>query len=298
MARYYRKVEIAMWIDDRFRSLSSAPPNAQTLWFYLLTGPRTVSLPGIVIGREAVLADDLGWPMEGFREAFGEVSREGLAKANWKAGLVVLERALFDSFGEPRESSKPESPNVIKHWEKSWDLIPECELKSQYLRQLGSFCEALGEGFAKAYREAFRKALAKPSANQVTGNREQGTVREGSPGLADLKAKVDTITGDVGRKRAEKREPDPALKSAIAAFDTYFRDTHGGSKPTWNSKTVAMLKGLVAKHGVDEVTTRIESLQKRPPGWPPAPWDLATFVAHFDKCAPSQPEIAWIAPIA
>ncbi len=79
-------------------------------------------------------------------------------------------------------------------------------------------------------------------------------------------------------------DPKPAHQPAIAAFDSYFRDAHGGSKPTWVARTVAMVKGLVSKHGAPEVVSRIDVLRLSPPVFPPQPWDLATFVQHFDKC--------------
>lgn len=169
MARW-RKVEVGTWSDTRFRRLSAPQPNAQTLWLYLLCGPRTTTFPGLIVAREAVMADDLGWPVEAFREAFREASAEGMAEADWKAGLTVLPRALLDSLDEPRGTARPESPNVLRSWAKSWDEVPDCPLKDKYLRALESFAEALGPSFLKAFREAFRrplaKALAQPSPNQ------------------------------------------------------------------------------------------------------------------------------------
>ncbi|MGN6107263.1 MAG: hypothetical protein ACTHU0_19300 [Kofleriaceae bacterium] len=171
MARY-RKIEIAVWHDERFRALSSAPANGQTLWLYLLCGPRTTIFPGLVVARQEVIASDLGWPLEAFREAYGEAFREGLVEADWKAGVVVLRKALLDSHGDPRDTARPESPNVLKSWAKSWGDIPECELKRSYLRSLESFAEGLGKGFTKAFTEGFRKALGKPSLHP-SSNQEQ-----------------------------------------------------------------------------------------------------------------------------
>lgn len=293
MARYYRKVEIATWIDDRFRSLSAAQPNGQTLWLYLLTGPRTIALPGIVIGREAVLADDLGWTVEAFREAFGEASREALVEADWKAGLILLRRALFDGSGEPRETSKPESPNVIRHWEKSWDMVPECGLKAEYLLQLKAFCEALGEAYAKAFAEAFRKALAKASSNQVTGNREQVT---GKILQLPLQGSVDSKRE---RKQREPKEPSGDHQRVVAAFDSYYRDTHGGEKPTWDKTTGAIVKRLLGSRDADSLIARIEFLRTPPRGfWPTTPWDLKTFAAHHDKCVSAQAAVEWTPEMA
>lgn len=175
MARRYRKVEVALWDDAKFRELSPAPPSAQTLWIYLLTGKRTMPIPGVVIGREAVLADDLRWPLESFQEAFAEVFARGMAEADWEAGLVVLPRALVRADGTPRETALPESPNVVRGWAKCWDQIPECELKTQLLERIGAFLVLRGEAFAEAFSEAFPEGRRQPSPNQEqeTGNRNR-----------------------------------------------------------------------------------------------------------------------------
>lgn len=182
MARY-RKAEVALWFDERFLALSAPQPNAQTLWLYLLTGPRTTILPGLVLAHEEVMASDLRWPLEAFRKAFGEVFREGMAKAFWPTGVVVLPRALFDSMGTPRATSKPQSPNVVKGWATSWELVPDCELTREYLVTLKAFAEAFGEAYAEAFAKAFQKAFAKgwlkpsgkTSRDQESGDRKQET---------------------------------------------------------------------------------------------------------------------------
>lgn len=178
----WRKVEVKMWLDEDVRSMSAPPPNGQTLWLYLLTGPRTLPIPGVVVAREAVLADDLGWSLEGFREAYAEAFAKGLVKADWKAGLVVIRKALLDASGQPRDSNKPESPNVLKGWAKSWDEIPECPLKNELLQTLGAFAKALGVGFAEAFTKAFGKALAKASPHPLPNQeREREQERESDP---------------------------------------------------------------------------------------------------------------------
>lgn len=179
--------------------MSGPQPNAQTLWFNLLTGTRTIQIPGVVIGRAAVLADDLGWELESFRKAFDEVVAKGFAVADWDVGLVVLHRALIDSTGAPRESNRPANPNVLKSWAKAWDDIPECSLKCELLQTLASFAKALGKTYQVAFAKAFTKALAKayPNASpkQDTGYRKQET-------------------GDRNQDRAlSAREVDPPIAS-------------------------------------------------------------------------------------
>lgn len=159
----YRRIEVRLWIDERFRELSPPQPSGQFLWLYLLSGPRTTTYPGLVVAREAVMADDLGWSIEGFREVFSELEDRGMVCADWRTGVVILPRGLQDSSGEPRSAAKPESPNVIRKWAKSWDDIPDSPLKDEYLRLLASFAEALGGHYRKAFLQAFSKAMGKAS---------------------------------------------------------------------------------------------------------------------------------------
>lgn len=234
MARY-RKFEVQTWTDDRFQSLTPAPPNGQTLWLYLLCGPRTTTFPGLVVAREEVIASDLSWSVEGFRKAFQEVFAKGLAKADWKGGVVVLRKALFDSLGEPRDTSRPANPNVLKSWSRTWEMVPECSLKDEYLHTLKAFAKALGKAFEKAFEEGFGKAFAKacaqPSAkqDQESGDRRQDTEEQDSErpsdvsgGLFDVLAdKVDVATGDLGRARAK---PVRVRRSRPAVIPAEHRD--------------------------------------------------------------------------
>jgi len=295
----YRKVEVQVWTNEAFRALSSAQPNGQTLWLYLLTGPRTISIPGVVIGREAVMADDLGWSVEGFREAFAEAFREGLAEGDWKAGLVVLRKALIDSTGAPRDTTKPESPNVIRGWAKSWDEIPECDLKSDLLQRLHRYSEALGEAFAKAFREAFAKPLAKPSRKvpatlpetrrQETGDRRQESGEREGDRFAFARSPAPKGPTPA-RKPASPKPPVPGQQETVAAFhDAYL--AQNGVPPTWGAKQAGQIKQLVTTHGADEVQRRIGILfDGRGPAFLAGPFDVGTLVQHFDKLAkPSAP---------
>jgi Sec-independent protein translocase protein TatA len=286
MARW-RKVETGTWADERFRELSQ---NGRMLWLYLLCGHRTTTFPGLVVAREAVVADDLGWSLEAFREAFREASSKGMAKADWKAGLTLLPRALLDSAGEPRDTARPESPNVLKSWAKSWDEIPECPLKAEYLRHLGSFAEALGEGFTKAYLEGFRKALAKASANQEK-EKEKEQEQEKEECAAPI-APLVLIPGEASPLRAPPSQQSRAIAKpatgyteTVALFDRLFF-AQNGVKPTWGAKQGAQLKALLERHGAPEVQRRTEILfAGRGPAFIRSPFDLGTLVMHFDKLA-------------
>lgn len=150
MARY-RKVYVQVWGDAKFRSLSDA---AKLLWMRLLTGPETTNVPGVIPVGRAALAEALGWSAEGFAKGFDELVAKGMAKADWDARLVWLPGAT--------KYNSPESPNVIRSWKTTWDLVPECSLKVDVYHALRAFVEGLREPFHKG----FTIALPKGSPNQ------------------------------------------------------------------------------------------------------------------------------------
>jgi hypothetical protein len=145
----YRKVDPRIWNDAKFRSLSDA---AKLSFFMLLTHPNMTAL-GAMRGTPEGLAAEMGWPVEAFREAFGEALAKGMAKYDEKACLIVLPNFI--------KYNAPESPNVVKAWAAALDLLPECDLKTQLIRDLEGFAEGLTKGFQKAFAEAFPKALLK-----------------------------------------------------------------------------------------------------------------------------------------
>src|SRR5690349_10084574 len=146
MARW-RKIDVRGWNDERFGRLSKAPPNGQTLWLYLLTGPHTTSIPGLVRIGEAPLAEGLGWPLKTFREVFAEIAAEGLVEADWDQRIVWIRNAI--------RYNPPESINVVKSWRVWWDETPNCPLKDKARQVLEAFIEGMGEGKTVGFRDAF-----------------------------------------------------------------------------------------------------------------------------------------------
>ncbi len=164
----YRKIEVRMWGDEKFRELTPIPPCGQGLWVFLLTGPHTGPIPGLFRSGRAAMAEELGWDIEAFDKAFGEAFRQGMVKADWKAKVVWVPNAL--------KCNRPESPNVVTSWGAEWDLIPECDLKREAFQSLKASISALGEGFAKAFDKAFSKPIGKASGmptGKTCPNQEQ-----------------------------------------------------------------------------------------------------------------------------
>lgn len=204
----YRKIEVRMWGDEKFCRLSAIPPCGQGLWFYLLTGPHTGPIPGLFKAGRAGMAEELGWTLEAFDEAFAEVFAQGMVKADFKARLVWLPNAV--------KINSPASPNVVTSWRSHFDLLPECSLKEEALEGLRASVFKVGE----AYGKAFDKAFGKPSTNPLPKpcpNQEQDKEQE-------KKEKEDVAPPPVGGVAAPAPTP-PKKPSRRSSSD------NGGSKP-------------------------------------------------------------------
>jgi hypothetical protein len=159
MARY-RKLDVRMWADEKFRKLSAPRPNAQSLWVYLLAGPHTTSLPGLSSIGEAALAEALGWPLPAFRRCFRELADLGMVRADWNARVVWVPNAI--------RYNPPPNYKVVVGWKVHWEEIPECGLKAEALRALRDGLpdkEPIRKAFAKAFGVGPPGATANGSAN-------------------------------------------------------------------------------------------------------------------------------------
>lgn len=104
------------------------------------------------------MAEALGWSGEAFDEAFGELLREGMVKADWQARLVFVPKAVVHN--------PPESPNVIRSWRDTMRELGDSPLKRFVLQELQAFVQGMGEGFPKAFAQAFGEDFAQGCANQ------------------------------------------------------------------------------------------------------------------------------------
>lgn len=202
----YRKVEVRTWGDEKFRALSRIPPSGQGLWLFLITGPHTGPIPGLFRAGRAAMAEELEWDTEDFDKAFAEVFRQGMAKADFKARVVWVPKAI--------KHNKPESPNVVRGWASEFDLVPECSLKWEALSELRACIYGLGESFAKAFDETFGKASVK-ALPKAMPNQEQEQEQEQEQVTSSLRsdsspAKPDDQIGETEPAKLELVNPPPA----------------------------------------------------------------------------------------
>jgi hypothetical protein len=189
--------------------------------------------------------------------------------AGFAVAMVEAELATRDRSGKLRITGAAKRIAYLDHQKKSGR---EGGLKSAEMRAKDS------KGKARV-REASLKQTS--SDGQGSGN---PSVPDAVPDSASVPDEVPvTAPDEVYKKRASARTPSGPHQQAIDEFDRYYQRTHNGSKPTWKDKNASLMSRLVTAHGFPEIARRIAVLESTPPQWPPAPWDMPTFSAHFDK---------------
>jgi hypothetical protein len=165
------------------------------------------------------MAEELDWELEAFDKAFAEAFDKGIVKADFKARVVWIPKAIYHN--------KPESPNVVRGWRVELDLIPDCPLKSEALAAIRDALESFGDGFVAAFDEVsssrfkpYRKPSEKPSAKTMPNQeQEQEQDKELESANADLPAELPTETLPASAKPAKHARPPcpPCPHDAIIA---------------------------------------------------------------------------------
>ena len=147
---HYRKIDVRIWNDAKFQTLSDA---AKLAFFLLLTHPNMTAL-GAMRGTPDGLAAELKDLREAFPEAFREVMAKDMAEYDENARLISLPNFV--------KYNPPTSPNVVKAWANALEYLPECEQKTVVVQRAVAFAEGMSKGFGKAIPNALREAMRYP----------------------------------------------------------------------------------------------------------------------------------------
>ena len=131
--------------------------NGKLCFLHLLTHPHMTSLGGMR-ATTAGLASELHWELQVYEGAFGELLSKGMVKYDPRACFICLPNFL--------KYNQPESPNVVRSWQKFFDDLPECLLKTGLIVQTNRILKDLSKGFQDAFQETFGGALPKTLLNQ------------------------------------------------------------------------------------------------------------------------------------
>jgi hypothetical protein len=154
--RRYRKVSMCMYGDEKFCELSKPKPNGQSLWHYLIVGPRTTNLPGLFRVHLSEIASYFEWKPRDLRRVLDEILSKSMAFYDEKACVFFLPNAI--------KHNEPQSWNVIKGWRATFDEIPPTPLKARALAVWREHIEqavakGLDHGFLDAFADAFPDAF-------------------------------------------------------------------------------------------------------------------------------------------
>lgn len=238
----YRKVDPRIWNDRKFMSMSN---DGKLAFFYLLTHPNMTAL-GAMRASVPGLAAEIGWKLEAFREAFREALVQGMVLHDEKASMVWLPNFL--------KYNKPESPNVVKAWAGSLDLLPECDLLLDVISKACDCANGASKGFAEALPEAFREALAKPCLKTMPIQEQEQEQEQYKQPLSD--SDRTTVTGTSKKTTEDSRAAEDRFN---AFWSSYPRKTAKQRalavwkrKKCWNGEFDAILAGLTAHKESDQ----------------------------------------------
>ena len=230
----YSKVSRRMWGDSNFQALSKAPPNAQSLWQRLLTGPELGCVPGLFPARIGGLADALDWSKEDTQRCWEEIASKGMAEADWTAGLVWVPNAIAHN--------EPANPNVVTGWRLALCEMPECALKHKAVEELRSYLETMGENWLTAFdtmqaKSATVKASPNPSP-KLSGKQEQETRTK------EEREFVESALDDSSLEESTKTETAASAartNDAKTVFEAWKQDT-GHTQAKLDNKRLARIK--------------------------------------------------------
>lgn len=207
MARY-RKIDTRIWNDAKFMDLSK---DGKLAFIYLLTHPNLTAL-GAMRTSIPGLAAEIQWTLEDFTKAFREAFDKGMLKHDERASFLWVPNFL--------KYNGPESPNVVKAWAKSFDLLPECSMKTELHQAVKDYVEGLPKAFMEAYGEAFRKSM--PNQEQ-----EQEQERKNPAGKS---AGLPFSESDKKPSQGKKKPPtfttsDPAYELSAHLFNSILKNS-------------------------------------------------------------------------
>ena len=211
MARY-RKIDVRIWNDRKFRELDD---NAKLAFLLLLTHPDTNQL-GFIRSRSVSLAFDLGWHSDAMSNAIQTLCQKGMLMADEMAGLMFLPNFL--------KYNPPNGVNGAKSWTGLLDLLPECDLRDQALIRLKPLIDGLPKGtregipedIMNAIQDAIRNGIPQPSRIQ---EQEQEQEQDINKDVSDETSSSDSPELSLdGESDAPKRAPSVPLQKIV---DTY-----------------------------------------------------------------------------
>lgn len=226
----YRKIEVRIWNDAKFRSLSK---DGMLVFLFVLTHPNLTQVGTLRATIDGLASELPNFTPKGFAEGFRECLAKGLLKADEKACLIVAPNFL--------KHNRPENPNVVKSWAHIPDLTPECDLRDSHFAGVVLFVKGLSKGFVEALPEGFakpyRKGMAYGMPNQEQEQEQEQEQQTPLPPVGD--APVGAVCVAAIADPPEPSEPPPTKSPYSADFMAVWPywppKRRGGRAPAWKA---------------------------------------------------------------
>lgn len=203
MARY-RKIDIRIWNDSKFRALDD---KSKLAFFLVLTHPDTNQL-GMLRSRSVALAMELGWQTDVMSDAISMLCRMGMLMVDEKAGFIFIPNFL--------KYNPPNGPNAVKSWSGLLDQMPECDLLNHAVASLNPFILKLSEGLQKAIPDDIKDAI-----NNAINNAMQDDIKDAV--RIQEQEQEQYISTNVDKKK-NKKEKSQSLEKPEDVTDTTWND--------------------------------------------------------------------------
>jgi hypothetical protein len=135
----YRKVSVRIWNDKEFMDL---PDDAKLVFLFVLTHPQMTAVGGLR-ATLAGLANELRWQYQRFYRAFYQTSDVLSVRCDEENNLIVLMNFI--------EHNPPENQSTAKAYAGAFDLLPDCELKTELGKKVQDILLKKGEKFRESY---------------------------------------------------------------------------------------------------------------------------------------------------
>ncbi len=139
----YRELHLVNWTDDKFCDLTQQKPSGQSLWIYLLIGPLTTNVPGVLPVGIQELASRLRWSSRAVRRHLDEILTRKMARADLRAPLIWVPKSI--------RYRPPQNPNIVKSWSTVLSELPACELRSAVIVELAEALQEIGPKWFQAF---------------------------------------------------------------------------------------------------------------------------------------------------
>jgi hypothetical protein len=198
-------VQTSLYGKATFRRLSD---DGKYFYLYLVTGPVSTSLSGVVSAGPLTLAEKLCWPVERVKAALADLVRCELAEVDIDAPLIWLPVAHAED--------GPANPRVAAGWARLWAALPECLLRNSIRRVIEIELPRRDEQMAREGKSEGFLRMWQAVIESVVGSIDDGpddgieTVPEPSSDRHETVPEPSADRRETVSRRSRTTDPDPA----------------------------------------------------------------------------------------